>query len=103
MYLNTKDLVVKILDRNILVSTLAKQELLNRDLSNLDISDQILEKVIDKLSIEDLWELKNSQEENHFMELVYLKLNKILDYYQSLNKEEFLKKRNEGKIYLLNK
>ncbi len=103
MYLNTKDLVLKILDRNILVSTLAKQELLNRDLSNLDISDQILEKVIDKLSIEDLWELKNSQEENHFMELVYLKLNKILDYYQSLNKEEFLKKRNEGKIYLLNK
>ena len=103
MYLDTKILIYKVLDQNIIVSNIAKEELVHRDLDNIDIPDTILEQVISKLSIEQIWFLVSTKQQNHFMELVYLRLNKILDYYQKMNKNEFDLKRyeEEAKIFSL--
>jgi len=98
MNLTTNELINKILSNNIFISTLAKEELLKRDLSNLEIDDELLLLVINKFTIEELWYLVNSNTNNHFIELVNVKLNQILDYYQKLNIEDFLKKKNEGHI-----
>lgn len=98
--LSNQELINKILSNNILISTLAKEELLKRNLNDLNIDDEILMLVINKLSIEELWYLTNLNINNHFIELVTIKLNQILDYYQKLNIEDFLKKKNEGKIKL---
>ena len=97
MNLETKKIIYKILDKNTLISTLAKEEFLKRDLSDLVVDEKLLNKVISKFTIEELWYLVNLNIDNHFVELVSLKLNQILDYYQSLNQEDFLRKRNEGK------
>lgn len=103
MNLDTEKLLYKILDKNILVSILAREELLNRDLSNLNIDDEMLLLIINKLTIEDLWNIKKQNDNNHFTELVTIKLNQILDYYQNLNIKDFLNKKNEDKtkLYLL--
>ncbi len=95
MYLDTKTLFFKILDQNIIISNLAKEELMDRDLNDIDIPDKILEQVISKLSIEQIWFLVNTKQNNHFIELACMKLNKILDYYQKINKFEFEFKRDE--------
>ncbi len=100
MNLNINELINKILSNNILISNLAKEEFLKRDLENLEIEDDILVLIINKLSIEELWYITKLNINNHFVELVTLKLNQILDYYQKLNIEDFLKKKNEGKIKL---
>ena len=103
MELDNLTLINKILDNNILVSTLAKEELLSRSLDDLDVDDSILTLLINKLSIEDLWTIAKQNTNNHFTELVVKKLNRILDYYQNLNIKEFLNKKNEKqlKLYLL--
>ena len=100
MNLKDEELINKILSKNTLISTLAKEELLKRDLNELELSDDILSLVINKFSIEELWFIANLNINNHFVELVTKKLNQILDYYQRLNIEDFLKKKNEGKIKL---
>ena len=104
MNLSTYDLLFKVMDSNILISTLAKEELINRDLNDLNtLPDAIIEKVIEKLNIEQIWTLIKSGEKNHFVELAIVKLNKILDYYQNLNKIELQNKINNDnkKIYVL--
>lgn len=103
--LSTEKLIYKVLDKNMLISNLAKCELLKRDLSNLTIDDNILEKIINKLSVEDIWNLVKLNANSHFTELVSKKLNQIFDYYQELNKPDFLMKKNESdlKIYVLKK
>ena len=100
MDLDNNELIYKVLDNNILISSLAKEELLKRDLSNLLIDDDTINLVINKLSIEELWNLANTDISNHFIDLVTVKLNQILDYYQNKNLKEFLLKKNENKIKL---
>ncbi len=53
--------------------------------------------VINKFTIEEPWYLVNTNFNNHFTEIVKLKLNQILDYYQKINMDDFLKKKNEEK------
>ena len=101
MYLDNNELINNILSNNILISTLAKEELLKRDLNDLEVNDETLSKVIDKFTIEELWYLVNLDYNNHFIELVTIKLNQILDYYENFNINDFLQKKNENKIFHL--
>ena len=100
MNLDNYKLINIILDNNELLSTLAKEELLKRNLNDLEMDDNTLNLVINKLTIDELWYLTNLNNKNHFIELVTKKLNQIFDYYENLNKENFLKKKNEGNIKL---
>lgn len=100
MYLNTNQLINYIISDNQFISTLAKEELLKRDLSNLNLKSDQINMIINKFTIEELWYLANLNLNNNFIKEVIIKLNKILDYYQKLNIEDFLKKKNEGKIKL---
>ena len=101
LYLTTEELIDKLIYNNTFMQTLIKEELLKRDLSNLDINDEKINLVIDKLSIEEIWFLANLNINNHFIEIVTIKLNKILDYYQKKNFEDFLKKKNEDSKKLI--
>ena len=102
MTLETKDLIDKILGDNFLIRDIAKEEFLKRDYDNLDMSDDILNKVINKLSIEEIWEIVKNNQNNHFTRLVIKKLNSIFDYYEKNNLSAYLLKRNEdNKIFKL--
>ena len=101
MELDTITLIYKVLSKNIIISSLAKEELLKRNLDNIKIDDSILLLVINKLSIEELWTIKKENINNHFTELATIRLNQILDYYQNLNIEDFLKKKNQDKIKII--
>ena len=101
MYLDNNELINNILSNNILISTLAKEELLKRDLNNIDIDNELILKVIDKFTIEELWYIANLNYNNHFKELVIIKLNQILNYYERLNIKDFLNKKNEDKLFQL--
>ena len=94
--LDNYELVNKILSSNLLISSNAKEILLTRNLSNLELDDEIIEKIIKKLTIEELWYIAKLNINNRFCELVTLKLNKLLDYYQQLNFNTYLEKRDEG-------
>ena len=95
MNLSNEELIDRILDNNILISTLAKEELFNRDLDNIIISDNILKLVINKFTIEEIWYLSKMNLNDNFKEMIILKLNQILDYYQNSNLKDFLQKSNE--------
>ena len=101
MYLDIEELLNNILSNNIIISTLAKEELLKRDLNDLNIDNETLSKVIDKFTIEELWYIANLNYNNHFKELVIIKLNQILNYYEKLNINDFLNKKNEDKLFQL--
>ena len=81
MYLSNEELINHVLSNNILISNFAKEELLKRDLTNLELSDEIINQLLNKFTIEDLWYLANTKINNHFIEVVTDKLNQILDYY----------------------
>lgn len=98
MNLDTNELIKKILSNNLLISNLAKEELFKRDLSDLVIDDNIINLLINKFTIEELWYLTKLDVDNHFFQIVTIKLNQILDYYQKLNIKDYLKKQNEDKI-----
>ena len=93
--LETNNLIDKILDDNILISTLAKEELFKRDLTNLFIPSQKLELLINKFTLEEIWLLAKTDVPTEFKNLIFLKLNQILDYYQNKNISEFLQKKME--------
>jgi len=97
MNLSNEELINNIFSSNILISSLAKEELFNRDLSDLELSIDIINKLINKLSIEEIWYLANNNIDNRFIEQVKIKLNQLLDYYQNLNLSDFLKKKYEEK------
>ncbi len=103
--LSNEDLIYKCLDQNILISTLACEELLKRDLNDLKVDDTMLSFVVYKLTIEQVWELvlKNN---NKLARIAYQRLNEIFEYYQNLNKKEYLEKLNEDVkeyLYLIKK
>ena len=97
MTLSINELIEKVLDDNILIKTIAKEEFLKRDLSNLDVPEDILNKIITKLSIEEIWELVKSNQDinNRFIGLVIDKLNCILEFYEKNYPNDYLLKVNE--------
>ena len=97
MMLSNNDLVYKCLDSNYLISSLAREELVRRHPISLDIEDTILTSIIDKLSIEQIYELVTSNVDSKLSSLAILKLKKIFDYYDKVNGIDSQK----DKIYLL--
>lgn len=87
-YLNNEDLIIKCLDNNYLISKNAILELLRRNPINIDLDNSILNLVINKLTIEEIWYLVASKVNSKLVHLACLKLNDILDYYQNLNKDD---------------
>ena len=95
MYLPNEKVVEKCLDKNILISTLAKDELISRDNLEMNVNDDTILSVINKLSIEQVWNLVTRKDNSQISKLALKKLNEILEYYQ--NSLEYHEKINEGK------
>lgn len=90
--LSNEELIDKILNKNILISSIAKEVLLTRDLDDLDASDEILRKVILKLSIEQLYNLVKDHENSKLANLASIEFEKILEDAEDNYKEAFYDK-----------
>ena len=95
MYLPNEKIIEKCLDKNILITTLAKEELISRDNLEMNVSDELILSVVNKLSIEQVWNLVMRKDNSRISNLALKKLNEILEYYQ--NSKEYHEKVNEGK------
>lgn len=101
LFLENDELIYKCLDKNILISTIACEILVNRNNLDTNLDDNILNKVINKLSIEQIWELMMKNNNSRLSILAYKKIDSILEFYQ--NNIDFFNKVNEDthKIYYL--
>ncbi len=95
--LNNEELVFKCLDNNLLISNLAIQELVRRNPTLIMVDDNFLEKVIWKMTIEQIWELAHFNVDTKLCFLASIRLRSILEYYDLYNQKEDRKE----KIYLL--
>ena len=77
--LSTEEVIYKIFDKNIMISSIAKEELLNRNLSNINVSDDILKKVILNLSIEQIYDLVVNHQGSRLSYFASIEFNKILE------------------------
>ena len=103
---STEEIIEKVFDKNILISTIAKEELLNRNLENLEVSNEVLKQVILKLSIEQIYELITNHKGSKIATLASNQFDKILEIAEKNYQEAYFAKVNEGKkskIYLLKK
>jgi len=103
MGLNNQQLIDKIINDNEFVSTLAKEELFKRDLSNLTISNDILNMLVNKLTIDEIWNLFKMEIDSNFKRIVILKLNQILNYYRNSNIFDFLDKNEDDDLFFKKK
>ena len=85
IFLENDELISKCLDKNILVSSLACEILVSRFNLDTNHNDETLLKVINKLSIEQVWELMSRHDNSKLSLLALEKLNKILEFYQNTN------------------
>lgn len=102
IFLGNDDLISKCLDKNILISSLAREILVSRFNLDTNHNDETLLKIIDKLSIEQVWELMSRHDNSKLSILALEKLNKIFEFYQDTN--DFYDKVHENKkekIYYL--
>lgn len=102
MFLKNDDLIYKCLDKNILISTIACELLIKRENLDTNLDDQVLLSLINKLTIEQIWELMIKNNNSRLSILAYKKIDMILEYYQ--NNNDFFNKVYEDKkekIYYL--
>ena len=102
IFLKNDDLIKNCLDQNILISSISCEILVNRTNLETNLSDDILEKVLNKLSIEQIWDLMTRNDNSKLSIFAKKKLDKILEYYQ--NTIEYYNKVNENnkdKIYVI--
>lgn len=90
-YLSSEELVYKALQDNFLVSKLAIQELVRRNPMVIDVDDSLIIKVINKMTIEDIWSIASLKRNTKLFSLAYQKLNSILEYYDELYKKDEIK------------
>jgi len=90
--LDTETLIYKVLDKNILISSIAKEELLSRDLENINIPDEILRQVILKLSVEQLYQLVKNNDGSKLANLASIEFNKVLEDAENNYREAFFDK-----------
>ena len=90
--LDTETLIYRVLDKNILISSIAKEELLSRDLENINIPDEILRQVILKLSVEQLYQLVKNNDGSKLANLASIEFNKILEDAENNYREAFFDK-----------
>ena len=95
--LTTEEVIYKIFDDNILISSIAKEELLNRNLSDVNVSDNILNQIIKKLSIEEIYDLVVNHEGSKLSYLASIEFDKILEDAKRNYPEAYFEKVNEGK------
>ena len=83
MALPYQELVSRCLDSNPLISNIAIDALLKRNDDDAMISDEILERIINKMTIEDIYSLVTSDINQRLKKIAYLKLKEILAYYDN--------------------
>ena len=91
-HLTTYEVIKKIFSDNIIISTLAKEELLRRNLDNIEIDDEIVKKVISKLSIEQVFDLMKQDKNGKFALLAKDAFDKFLEISEKNNREAYLDK-----------
>ena len=94
LILSNEEVALKCLSSNILISSLAKKELVERELDDLKIDPTLLSKIVTKLSIDELWELAKKKESN-LVSIAHKRLQEIFEYYKQINEKEYLDKVNE--------
>ena len=77
------ELIEKCLDSNPLISNIGIDALLKKGEDNLMVPDELLERIINKMRIEDIYNLVTSNGNSRLKELAYLKLKEILAYYDN--------------------
>ena len=87
-YLSSEELVYKALQDNFLVSKLAIQELVRRNPMVIDVDDSLIIKVINKMTIEDIWSIASLKINTKLFSFAYQKLNSILEYYDEVYKKD---------------
>ena len=90
-YLSSEELVYKALQNNFLVFRLAIQELVRRNPMVIDVDDSLIIKVINKMTIEDIWSIASLKINTKLFSFAYQKLNSILEYYDELYKKDEIK------------
>ena len=90
-YLSSEELVYKALQDNFLVSKLAIQELVRRNPMVIDVDDSLIIKVINKMTIEDIWSIASLKINTKLFTFAYQKLNSILEYYDEVYKKDEIK------------
>ena len=90
-YLSSEELVYKALQDNFLVSKLAIQELVRRNPMVIYVDDSLIIKVINKMTIEDIWSIASLKRNTKLFSLAYQKLNSILEYYDEVYKKNEIK------------
>ena len=90
--LDTETLIYKVLDKNIFISSIAKEELLSRDLENINIPAEILRQVILKLSVEQLYQLVKNNDGSKLANLASIEFNKVLEDAENNYREAFFDK-----------
>lgn len=92
--LDTEKIIYKILDNNLIISSIAKEILLIRNLDDINIPEEILRQVILKLSIEQLYNLLKNHEGSKLAMLASIEFDKILKDAENNYQEAFY-----GKVY----
>ena len=90
-YLSSEELVYKALQDNFLVSKLAIQELVRRNPMVIDVDDSLIIKIINKMTIEDIWSIASLKINTKLFTFAYQKLNSILEYYDEVYKKDEIK------------
>ena len=78
-----QELINRCLDNNPLVSNIAIDALLKRSDDSKMIPDEILERIINKMTIEDIYNLVTRNNNTKLKKIAYLKLKEILAYYDN--------------------
>lgn len=78
---NNIDLALSCLDNNPRIYNFAIDILIQRNPLEIDLPDDILYKIIDKMNYEQIWYLANYNRESYFCYLAFNKLQAIFDLY----------------------
>ena len=80
--LDYKSLIEKCLDSNPFISKIAIEVLLKRDEED-DIPDSILSRIVNRMTLEEIYNLVVSKTESNLARIAYYKLKEILNYYDN--------------------
>ncbi len=90
-------LVKKCLDSNPLISMIAIQALLIRNDDDEMVPEEILRRIVDKLTIEDVYSLVVNNNNSRLTKIACIRLKEILAYYD--NNFELYQKINDDEAY----
>ncbi len=90
-YFPIEKVIKKIFDKSVLISNLAKEELIRRHPVELPIDEAILILIVRKMSIEQIYELVLLDIDTPLCKAAYKQLEAIFDYYEKNNPEYYRK------------